>query len=125
LARSAHDCSEGGLACALAESALGNGEDPLGVDVTLEDAVPAVPLLFGEAQGRVLLSCEASAVKAVLRLAERHDVPCVRIGTVVEARDRFRIRTRDAGVDLDLEALAGAYFGSLTRIMEGAAETAR
>jgi phosphoribosylformylglycinamidine synthase len=123
LAHSAHDCSEGGLACALAESALGDGENPLGVDVALEDALPAVPLLFGEAQGRVVISCDPGAVKEVLRLAERHDVPCVKIGTVVAAPDRFRIRTRDAGVDVDLETLADAFFGALARIMEGAAET--
>jgi phosphoribosylformylglycinamidine synthase len=123
LARSAHDCSEGGLACALAESALGHGEDPLGVDVRLDDELPAIPLLFGEAQGRVILSCEESAVKEVMRLAERHDVPCARIGTVTERAQRFRIRTRDAGVDVDLESLADAWFGALERIMEGAAAT--
>jgi phosphoribosylformylglycinamidine (FGAM) synthase-like enzyme len=123
LARSAHDCSEGGLACALAESALGNGEDPLGVDVRLEDELPAVPLLFGEAQGRVVLSCESSAVKEVRQTLERHDVPYARIGTVVERSQRFRIQTHDAGVDLDLATLADAYFEALQRIMEGAAAT--
>jgi phosphoribosylformylglycinamidine synthase II len=121
LARSAHDCSEGGFACALAECAMGDGEDVLGVDVELEDALPAVPLLFGEAQGRVILSCAKSDVQEVMRLAERHDVPCAQIGTVTERAQRFRIRTRDAGVDVDLEPLADAWFGALERIMEGEA----
>ncbi|HEU4453583.1 MAG TPA: phosphoribosylformylglycinamidine synthase subunit PurL, partial [Longimicrobium sp.] len=59
LVRSAHDTAEGGLAIALAESAFGDGTAPFGVDVELDDALPQNALLFGEAQGRVVLSCEA------------------------------------------------------------------
>jgi phosphoribosylformylglycinamidine synthase len=47
LVRSAHDCSEGGLAVALVESAIG-AEVPLGVEVELDDALPDAALLFGE-----------------------------------------------------------------------------
>ena len=50
-------------------------------------------------------------------------MPCARIGTVVDPKQRFRIRTADAGVDLDLDSLADAYFMALARIMEGAAES--
>ncbi|HZD04791.1 MAG TPA: phosphoribosylformylglycinamidine synthase subunit PurL, partial [Longimicrobiales bacterium] len=48
--RSAHDCSAGGLACTLVESALGDGESPLGIEVELGDDLPPFPLLFGEGQ---------------------------------------------------------------------------
>jgi phosphoribosylformylglycinamidine synthase len=119
---SAHDVAEGGLAAALAESALGAGEDLLGVDVGLEDAIPPVPLLFGEAQGRVLISCERAALAQVMRIADRFEVPAREIGVVTSAAQRFRIRTRDGGVDVDLDTLADAFFGALPKIMEGKAE---
>jgi phosphoribosylformylglycinamidine synthase len=122
--RSAHDTSEGGIAAALAESALGDGEEPFGVDVELTDSVPPVPLLFGEAQGRVLISCDRSALPEVLRVARRFEVPAREVGVVTAAR-RFRIRTRDGGVDVDLGALADAFFGALPKIMEGKGEVAQ
>jgi phosphoribosylformylglycinamidine synthase II len=50
LLSSAHDCSEGGLACAIAESALGNGEAPFGADVTIKDDLAPVAALFAESQ---------------------------------------------------------------------------
>jgi len=116
--RSAHDCAEGGLACALAESALGRGsaeDDPaLGVDVELTDEMGVVPLLFGESQGRIVVSCTEENVDDVLRLAKQHGVPCQRIGTVTGAgtpRGEIRCETR---------AMEEAYFDAIPRIMDRA-----
>src|SRR5687767_679075 len=47
--QSAHDIAEGGLAVALAESAIADPAAPLGIDVELDDDLPANALLFGEA----------------------------------------------------------------------------
>ena len=120
---SAHDCAEGGLACALAESALGDGEEPMGVDVRLDDDLPEVATLFGEAQGRVVVSCAPGDADAVHRLAERHGVPCRGIGTVSGPESRFRIRAEDSGVDVSLPDLHQTYFGALPGIMDEALET--
>ena len=90
LVSSAHDCAEGGLAVALAESAAG-GDQLLGVDVKLTDALPAVPLFFGEAQGRIIVSCAPDQVDAVLEVAKGHAVPARHIGSVVSADDGFTI----------------------------------
>ncbi|HEX5520892.1 MAG TPA: phosphoribosylformylglycinamidine synthase subunit PurL, partial [Longimicrobiaceae bacterium] len=57
LVKSAHDCAEGGLAVALAESAIADAEHVMGVDVELDDELPTAALLFGEAQGRAVVSC--------------------------------------------------------------------
>ena len=95
--RSAHDCAEGGLACALAEAAVGDGASPVGMDVTLADAIPPVPLLFGESQGRVVVSCPAERVADVRALAERHGIPCTELGAVGERGGRFRIRAGNVG----------------------------
>ena len=119
LLHSAHDVSDGGLACALAESALGREEGPLGVDVTLHDTLPTVPLLFGEAQGRVIISCNARSLDDVLRLAKRHGVPCRSIGETVPAEDGFRITTRTPAIEVDLEVLSELFFDTIPNLMDG------
>ncbi len=88
---SAHDVSDGGLAVALSECALGASGGPLGLEATLDDALPPVPLLFGEAQGRIVLSCDPADTESVLETARRHGVPAKRIGRVTEAGDGIRL----------------------------------
>ena len=67
--KSAHDCSEGGLAVALAECCMTNGDAMVGANIDLGalgkrlDAV-----LFGETQSRVIVSC---APENVERIAQR------------------------------------------------------
>ena len=119
--RSAHDCAEGGLACALAESALGSGEEPVGVDVALDDDLPPVAALFGEANGRVVVSCTPEHADTVLRIAERHGVPARRIGTVGEPGGPFRMHVANATVEADAARVADAFFGAIPRIMDAPA----
>ena len=118
LLRSAHDCSEGGLACALAEAALGEGEEPQGASVRLEDDLRPVGVLFGEAQGRVVVSCAPEATEAVLRIAGLHEVPARKIGSVRRAADGFAIELPGARVSASLADLSSAYFGSIPAIMD-------
>jgi len=121
LVASAHDCAEGGLAVALAESALGWGEagtPSFGVEVTLDDPLPPLAVLFGEAQGRIVVSVAADGVEAVQAAARRHGVPCRPIGSVGPAGGRFHIRLRSAFVESDADTLAGVYFGAIPGIME-------
>jgi len=63
---SAHDVSDGGLACALAESAIGGG---LGcrVDLSplLDRGLPAEQVLFGEGTGGFVLSGERGALESL------------------------------------------------------------
>ena len=120
LLHSAHDVSEGGLACALAESALGSGESPFGVQVTLHDAIPVLPLLFGEAQGRIVVSCDPRSADEVLVLAKRHGVPCRAVGQVVSSDESFRIDGRTATLEADVEILAEIFFGTIPNLMDGA-----
>lgn len=118
LVRSAHDCSEGGLAAALAQAALGDGETPLGVTVRLDDDLRPVVALFGEAQGRIVLSCDPEKTAEILQIAERHSVPAQKVGTVEAAENGLRIEVKDGSVDTTLTELADAYFGALPRIMD-------
>ncbi|HEX9105729.1 MAG TPA: AIR synthase-related protein, partial [Longimicrobiales bacterium] len=119
LLRSAHDCSEGGLAICLAESALANNLRPLGVEVALEDDLPGAPLLFGEAQGRALVSCAPASVEAVLEVARRHGVPAARIGVVGEAGGGFTVRTRSCPpIEAGVSELREAWATAIPRMME-------
>ncbi len=98
LLKSAHDCAEGGLAVALGESAIAAGvpggaqwADPalpesgrdgrwLGADVAI-DAVERPDLaLFGEAPGRVVVTCAPDDLEALRALAG--DLPFTVLGAV-------------------------------------------
>jgi phosphoribosylformylglycinamidine synthase len=114
---SAHDCADGGLAVAIAESAIMDVERPLGATVDLShwSALPPRALLFGEAQARVLIS--TSDADAVLRVASRHNVPARRIGTVEPASRSLRITFAGGTLEVSLDRAAAAYHETLPSIM--------
>jgi phosphoribosylformylglycinamidine synthase II len=118
---SAHDCSEGGLAVALAECAIMNRSLLLGaeIDLTRWSTLPLRALLFGEAQGRVVLSSDKAT--AVLEIARRHGVPAERIGWVRAKSARLRIRVAARTIDASLETLADAYHDAIPRRMNRSA----
>ncbi|MEI5664725.1 phosphoribosylformylglycinamidine synthase subunit PurL [Bosea sp. CCNWLW174] len=72
-----HDLSDGGLAVALAEMAMAKG---IGAKVEALPAGPAHAVLFGEDQGRYLLSLPADAAEAVVAEAKTAGVPAQIIG---------------------------------------------
>jgi phosphoribosylformylglycinamidine synthase len=117
LLSSAHDCSEGGLGCALAECALGDGESPLGVAAEIDEDLRPVVALFGESQGRIVVSCRPDRTAEVLRIAKRHDVPAGTIGKVVTATAGFSLTVRDGSIAASLPELVDAYFGAIPTIM--------
>jgi len=116
--RSAHDCSEGGLASALAECALGNGDSPFGVDVQMDEDLRPVIALFGESQGRIVVSCSPENTETVLALAGRYDVAAERIGSVSEVGSGFSIKVRDGAVSATVSDVADAYFRAIPGIMD-------
>jgi phosphoribosylformylglycinamidine synthase len=84
LIRSAHDCSDGGLAVALAESCFGTG---LGADVSMRGvsvasaaAVNRAAALFGESASRAVVSARPGDAAAVLARAAEAGVPAAVIG---------------------------------------------
>jgi len=110
---SAHDCSEGGAAVALAECCLAGG---LGATVDLGSSLPPVAALFSESQARVILTVHPDHFDALRTLAVTHATPCVRIGTV--GGDRLTI---GGLVDLPLVDLREAYETTLERLVRGEA----
>ena len=74
---SAHDISAGGLAVALAESAIGGG---IGATTQIAPAARADAALFGECGGRVIVSCRPDAEHDLRELAG--DLPVACLGVV-------------------------------------------
>jgi len=88
LLRSAHDCAEGGLAVALAESCLLGG---IGARITLAEAAETPPdrspsrtagILFGETQSRFVVSVEKESGVQLRALLDQREVPYREIGMV-------------------------------------------
>src|SRR5687767_10369079 len=113
---SAHDCSDGGLAVALAECCMMNRDAMHGAEVDLSSwsALPLRALLFGEAQGRIIVSTTNAA--SVLAAATKRRVPARVIGTVTSSRN-LRIRIADRTIDTPLTTLAEAYHEAIPRRM--------
>ena len=117
LVRSAHDCAEGGLACAIAESAIGAPDGPVGVEVELPDTIAPVALFFGESQGRVVISCSPGDVGAVLDKAIEHGVPASQIGSVAAANGTFQLSSSRGSVRVAAAEMAARYHNALPALM--------
>jgi phosphoribosylformylglycinamidine synthase II len=101
---SAHDCSDGGLAIALAECCLpspsGRGAGGEGVGFRGGEAFSHLPkrwdvALFGEIQSRIVVSLRPEQFPTLKRLADEMSVPVLELG--VTGGSRFQL-----GRDLDL-----------------------
>jgi phosphoribosylformylglycinamidine synthase subunit PurL len=79
LLNSAHDCSEGGLAVALAESCF---ENNLGAKVELKSDIRPDALLFGESQSRIIVSCSKENAEKISDIAKQNKVVCSVLGNV-------------------------------------------
>ncbi|MGH7197534.1 MAG: phosphoribosylformylglycinamidine synthase subunit PurL [Candidatus Omnitrophota bacterium] len=83
LLKSAHDCSEGGLAAALAESCISEKGREAGAAVeTPQGALSQEAFLFGESQNRVVISVDPKKLKSVEAVIQSHAYPCRVIGKV-------------------------------------------
>ncbi len=81
LVSSAHDCSEGGLAVALAECCISNKENMLGAVIdNLDFTGRKDAILFGESQSRIILSCGREYVGKVRDIAKKNKAPIQVIG---------------------------------------------
>jgi phosphoribosylformylglycinamidine synthase len=97
LIRSAHDCSDGGLAVALAECAIWSGLGLRGAETALPgaaagadgDALATIAALYGEAPSRIVVSVAPEQYEALAALAAQHETPITRLGEVGGERLSF------------------------------------
>ena len=108
----AHDVSDGGLACALAEMAIAAG---LGIAADLDPLVElrggsGESCLFGEGPGGLVLSVSPDRCEGLLQTAEEAGVKALDLGAVGGDRLSFSAAERDVSVAL---ADAGRTWRSL------------
>jgi len=125
LVQSAHDCSDGGLAVALAECCVSNPTQPLGAVVRLTGhTIRWDALLFGESQSRIVLSVKADAAEKIVHVAQAMGVPAAKIGTVGGERLVIDVETSKqtsaCGIDADLKTLLDRWGHSLERALNQA-----
>jgi phosphoribosylformylglycinamidine synthase len=132
--KSAHDCSEGGLAVAFAEACFNPGR-LLGAEVNLdvEAAVPAAPsnnagdtpastplridqILFNEAQSRIVISLGPENVPAATNLLEQRKIPFQKLGVV--GSEALSIRTNGQLFSWAITELYDDWFNSIRNIIE-------
>lgn len=95
LLASAHDCAEGGLAVALAESAI-CGNKGVEVDLLNAGALRTDALLFGESQSRVVVSLKQANVEALTALCAQYNIPLTSLGRVAKQRLVIKIDGTEA-----------------------------
>jgi phosphoribosylformylglycinamidine synthase len=122
LIKSAHDCSDGGLAVALAESCISQlvaRETPrlIGATVDLSAAkdIRDDALLFGETQSRVVVTAKPLDAVKVVERAKLLGVPALAIGRV--GGDKLNIKTAAGEFSAPLAELHDAWWNSIARAM--------
>lgn len=119
LVRSAHDCSEGGLAVALAESCF-NPKGLFGAEIDLQ---PSVQNLFNESQSRIVISCAANNMEKVVSMLQAKNVPHNRLGEVTT--ETLSIKASGSALAWPIETLYDDWFNAIRRAVESDAEPVR
>jgi len=107
---SAHDCSEGGLGVALAESCLANGLGFVSHDWKIEGRLDSA--LFGEAQARIIVSVAPKSAWKLEKLAARRQIAATRLGVVGGKRLML-----NGYIDLPMEEIGEAWWGGLEKLL--------
>ena len=111
--KSAHDCSEGGLAAALAECCMSNGDALIGATVDLsrvDGRLDAV--LFGETQSRIVVTCAASRAEEILRSR----LPVTHLG--LTGGKVLTIKTSRSEFSWDIGELRDIWWNTLGHLMD-------
>ncbi len=114
--KSAHDCSDGGLAVALAESCIMDSGRRIGASIENVSCAGAVKMrldawLFGESSGRLVATCAPDKLEALKASAERHRLALSVLGKVGGRR-----LVIGEAIDVPVDALNEAWrtaFGKL------------
>lgn len=119
LVASAHDCSDGGLAVALAECCVSGKAstvtaEALGASVELDQKLRPEVQLFGESQSRAVYSCDPSKAMAFEKLAKKYKLPLKKIGMVGGAALSIHVRASKETVNLEVsvEDMRSAFSGT-------------
>jgi phosphoribosylformylglycinamidine synthase len=114
---SAHDCSEGGLAVTLAESAFPMG---VGAEIDLNSgASPAEVVLFGEEASRTVVTCDPTKAENIKRIAVKWGLRADRLGHTIPEKLVVRIDGKTA-VSASVSELSKIWDTALTGALHAA-----
>jgi phosphoribosylformylglycinamidine synthase II len=115
LIKSAHDCSEGGLAVALAECCI-SGEEPIGATIDFGfTGLRCDQLLFNETQSRIVVSVSKTNAAAAAALLSWRGVPTTHIGRT--GGHELQITADGTTTSWPVAELHHAWYGSISRCM--------
>jgi phosphoribosylformylglycinamidine synthase len=121
--KSAHDCSEGGLAVALAECCISqqvSRETPrlIGaqIDLTAFQNLRLDALLFGESQTRIVISVAAVDATKVLERAKLLGLTATKLGTV--GGEKLTVKASSGEFAWTTRDLHDAWWNSIARLMK-------
>ncbi len=113
--RSAHDCSDGGLAVALFECCLTQNGGLIGIDVDLSGIkLRSDVVLFGESQSRIVVSFDERHQAELAAAVQSAGIPWMVLGRVAE-HDTFHLRPY---ISEPLAGLRDAYMQCLPSFMD-------
>ncbi len=112
---SAHDVSEGGLAVALAEAAM--GPRGLGADVNVVTPLSSTRLLFSQTAGRAVVSLPAGRERNLVDAGRRYGVAVALLGRVVKGRLAVSVNGARA-FDLETSALKTVSESAFLKLLE-------
>ena len=127
LVKSAHDCSEGGLAVAIAESCF-NPKDRFGAEIVVEAPVSgagnseraagtaAATMLFNESQSRIVISVAPENLERTMSILEKAGVPFAQLGKV--GGDQLCIEVAGEKFSWPIADLYDDWWNSIRRLVE-------
>jgi phosphoribosylformylglycinamidine synthase subunit PurL len=125
LVKSAHDCSEGGLAVVLAECCF-NPERLFGAEIDCSHGLVgrtnetshsnADTVLFNESQSRIVISVAPADLEKVMSILRQSGVPFEQLGRV--AGDQLRIQVNERQFAWQIADLCDDWFNAIRRAVE-------
>lgn len=116
LIKSAHDCSEGGLAVTLSESCISNSDRKIGAVIDLNENMRTDALLFGETQSRIIITASPAKIDSLKNVLEGYKIPYTLIGRV--GGERLIINNNSSRlIDISIDNLNNAWRDSIRNMM--------
>ena len=116
LIKSAHDCSEGGLAVTLSESCISNKDRKIGAVIDLNENMRSDALLFGETQSRIIITASPAKIDSLKNVLEGYKIPYTLIGKV--GGERLIINNNSSRlIDISIDNLNNAWRDSIRNMM--------
>ena len=114
LINSAHDISEGGIVCAIAECCIINDEKMIGAEVTIPLKSRKDFSYFSESQSRIIVSISKDKKDEFEKVLQSDKQQFIRLGIVGGSS----LKIND-DINVSLDEITDLYYNTIPRIMSG------